>query len=154
MVNQSFGFAYLAEQVPQRQVHGRNGLQRQALATVVECGPEHLVPHELHVSGVLPLHEAAEVPLHQLAPRPSPNGDAHPHVAPLVLHLHHQRAQRVDAPRLAGRAVLRVDLRDGQRQHYHSFFVVTSISISQREKSRPVRQYLGRVDGRGYLCKE
>ena len=42
-------------------------LHRQTFPAIVDGAPEHLVPHELHIGGLLPLNEAAQVMLDNVA---------------------------------------------------------------------------------------
>ena len=91
----------LAQRVPDGEVHRRDGLDGQALAAVVDGATPHLVPHELRVAHVLPLHKARKVLLNDVARRRAPNGDAHANDARSELHLGDHRAQRINAPRLA-----------------------------------------------------
>lgn len=52
-------------------------LNGQPFPAVVDGGPEHLVPDELHVTWVLALNEPAQVLLHDVAARLS--ADRNPH---------------------------------------------------------------------------
>eukprot|EP00966_Prymnesium_polylepis_P173104 4003943-Prymnesium_polylepis.2 len=99
--------AQLAEQVPQCEVDGADGLERQALAAVVDRRAPHAVVHPLHVARVLALDEARQVVLNDVAARLARGRDADADGAVLRLHLAHARAQRVDAPRRARARVLR-----------------------------------------------
>mmetsp|Transcript_34440 Transcript_34440/g.94786 ORF Transcript_34440/g.94786 Transcript_34440/m.94786 type:complete len:272 (-) Transcript_34440:314-1129(-) len=88
----------LPQEVPQGQVHGREGLYRQALASVVQRRAEHLVPHKLYVSRILALDEAAKVVLDNVARRGAADGDARPASAIFRFDLDNHAPERVYAP--------------------------------------------------------
>lgn len=68
--------AELAQQVPERQIDGGDGLQRKALAPIVGCGAPHHVVHLLDIARVLAFHEAAQVLLNNITCRFATCGDA------------------------------------------------------------------------------
>jgi len=100
--------AQLAEQVPDRQVDGRDGLQRQSLPAVVCRRAPHLVPDALDVARVRALHEPAQVLLDEVAPRFAGRGHADASRSVVRLDLDDACAERVDAPRRARSRVLGV----------------------------------------------
>src|SRR5437773_2706167 len=99
----------LAQTVPDRQVHGPDGLDRQPFASVRHGGPPHLIPHQLHGARVLPFDEAAQVMLDDVARGLPADAGADPDGPVLQLHLHEHRAQCVDPPARARGPVLLID---------------------------------------------
>ena len=99
---------HLAEEVPQREVDAADGVQDDPLAPVVQRGQVHLVPDLLDVGDQLALDEPGEVLLDDPGAELAAGGDGETDRAVVGLDLDDQRAEHVDAERLAALPVLGV----------------------------------------------
>jgi hypothetical protein len=100
--------ADLTEQIPEREIDARNGVNYQSFATVVLGCEVHLVPDELVVSGIAALKEACQVFFHDVGRRLTAGGYRKSDRAVAGLDFNHQRAEDVDAKTLTALTVFRV----------------------------------------------
>jgi hypothetical protein len=84
------------QEVPEREVDGRDRVHDQPFAPVEHRRAPHLIPHLLDPLRTLTHKEAGEMALHEPARGRAPCGDADADVAGLALHLDHERAQHVE----------------------------------------------------------
>src|SRR5262249_29871523 len=100
--------ADLGKQVPQCQIHTRYRINHHSLAAVMKGCMEHLVPHDLDVGDLLPLHESRQMLLHDESSYSCSPRHAEADRALARFHLYDQGSQYVDAERASRLAVLGV----------------------------------------------
>ena len=119
------GFApHLGQQVPQGEVDAGDRVQHHALAAVELGGEVHLVPHRLDVGDRPPLDEPGEVLLDDESTDLPARRDGETHRAVIGFDLDHQRAEDVDAERLAARPVR------GIARHRRGDVVVDPVAVA------------------------
>mmetsp|Transcript_35033 Transcript_35033/g.64891 ORF Transcript_35033/g.64891 Transcript_35033/m.64891 type:complete len:295 (+) Transcript_35033:334-1218(+) len=104
-------FLQLTQRIPYRQIYRRYGLNRNPLPPIIHSRPPHLIPNQLHIHRILPLHESRQVIFHHETRSFPPYANSHTDGLLFIVqfHLHNDRPQRTNAPGGTAGSVLFVD---------------------------------------------